>query len=86
MSTVHRIAGSAPVNSAASPGPRGTPIGDIPIGMLVGGAGAFCYEPWEVYARQQGTGVTDPNLIVWGRLGRGKSAMVNVSLYRRGMR
>ncbi len=67
----------APLDSVASLGPRGAYIGD----MLYGGGG-FCYDPWECYARQRRTGVTDPNLTVWGRLGRGKSATVKVYVRR----
>ena len=67
----------APLDSVASLGPRGAYIGD----MLYGG-GAFCYDPWECFARQRRTGVTDPNLTAWGRLGRGKSATIKAYVRR----
>ena len=67
----------APLDSVCSLGPRGVYMGD----MLYGGGG-FWYDPWECYARQLRTGVTDPDLMVWGRKGRGKSATMKVYLRR----
>jgi hypothetical protein len=49
---------------------------------MVYGGGAFCYDPWECYARQRRTGVTDPNLTAWGEMGRGKSATLKAYLRR----
>jgi type IV secretory pathway VirB4 component len=41
--------------------------------------GAFCYDPWALYA----SGVLDdPNAIVLGKLGQGKSALVKTLLWR----
>jgi type IV secretory pathway VirB4 component len=41
--------------------------------------GAFCYDPWVLY----GDGVLDdPNVIVLGKLGQGKSALVKTLLWR----
>jgi type IV secretory pathway VirB4 component len=40
---------------------------------ICGGGGAFCYDPWELYARGL---LTNPNLAVIGQVGRGKSATV----------
>jgi type IV secretory pathway VirB4 component len=43
------------------------------------GGGAFCYDPWLLY----GEGVLDdPNVIVVGKLGQGKSALVKTLLWR----
>jgi len=40
---------------------------------VCGGGGAFCYDPWQLYARGL---LTNPNLAVIGQVGRGKSATV----------
>src|SRR5436305_8400952 len=42
-------------------------------------AGAFCYDPWVLYG--DGT-LDDPNAIVLGKLGQGKSALVKTLLWR----
>ena len=51
-------------------------------GVFVGrdaGGGAFCFDPWSLY----GDGVLDdPNVIVLGKLGQGKSALVKTLLWR----
>jgi type IV secretory pathway VirB4 component len=48
------------------------------IGRDSGGA-AFCYDPWVLY----GDGLLDdPNVIVLGKLGQGKSALVKTLLWR----
>jgi type IV secretory pathway VirB4 component len=51
-------------------------------GVFVGrdsGGGAFCYDPWVLY----GEGLLDdPNTIVLGKLGQGKSALVKTLLWR----
>jgi type IV secretory pathway VirB4 component len=54
-------------------GPNGTFIGRDQSG------GAFCYDPWALYA--DGT-LDDPNAIVLGKLGQGKSALVKTLLWR----
>jgi len=48
------------------------------IGRDSGGA-AFCYDPWVLYG--DGT-LDDPNAIVLGKLGQGKSALVKTMLWR----
>jgi type IV secretory pathway VirB4 component len=51
-------------------------------GVYVGrdsGGGAFCYDPWVLYG--DGT-LDDPNAIVLGKLGQGKSALVKTLLWR----
>jgi type IV secretory pathway VirB4 component len=51
-------------------------------GVYIGrgsGGGAFCFDPWVLY----GDGVLDdPNVIVLGKLGQGKSALVKTLLWR----
>ncbi len=51
-------------------------------GVFIGrdsSGGAFCYDPWVLY----GDGVLDdPNAIVLGKLGQGKSALVKTLLWR----
>ena len=54
-------------------GGRGTFIGRDSSG------GAFCYDPWVLYAAGA---LDDPNAIVLGKLGQGKSALVKTLLYR----
>jgi type IV secretory pathway VirB4 component len=51
-------------------------------GVFIGrdaGGGAFCYDPWALYADG---GLDDPNVIVLGKLGQGKSALVKTLLWR----
>jgi type IV secretory pathway VirB4 component len=51
-------------------------------GVFIGrdsSAGAFCYDPWVLYG--DGT-LDDPNAIVLGKLGQGKSALVKTLLWR----
>jgi type IV secretory pathway VirB4 component len=51
-------------------------------GVFIGrdsGGGAFCFDPWALYG--EGT-LDDPNAIVLGKLGQGKSALVKTLLWR----
>jgi len=51
-------------------------------GVFIGrdsGGRAFCYDPWDLYA--DGT-LDDPNVIVLGKLGQGKSSLVKTLLWR----
>ncbi len=48
------------------------------IGQEVFG-GAFCFDPWILYASRH---LTNPNLLVAGQVGRGKSALVKSLLWR----
>ena len=62
-----------PFMAAGGLGGRGVFIGRD------GWGGAFCYDPWALY----GDGVLDdPNAIVLGKLGQGKSALVKTLLWR----
>jgi hypothetical protein len=49
------------------------------IGQDLFGGGSFCYDPFEFYA--QGL-LTDPNMIVLGHIGRGKSSLVKTYIIR----
>ncbi len=49
-----------------------------PLGLLATG-GTFCFDPFDLYARGQ---ITNPNLLVLGDVGRGKSTMVKTFLHR----
>ncbi|MGB9183288.1 MAG: DUF87 domain-containing protein [Solirubrobacteraceae bacterium] len=59
-----------------------TPGGLSGRGVFVGrdsSGGAFCFDPWLLY----GQGILDdPNVIVLGKLGQGKSALVKTLLWR----
>jgi type IV secretory pathway VirB4 component len=51
-------------------------------GVFVGrdaSGGAFCYDPWVLYGE---SALDDPNAIVLGKLGQGKSALVKTLLWR----
>jgi len=62
-----------PFISAGGLGGRGVFIGRDASG------GAFCFDPWLLY----GAGVLDdPNVIVLGKLGQGKSSLVKTLLWR----
>src|SRR5436309_12887394 len=70
--TRHAQAGY-PFMAAGGLGARGVFIGRDSSG------GAFCYDPWVLY----GEGLLDdPNVIVLGKLGQGKSALVKTLLWR----
>ena len=62
-----------PFIAAGGLGGRGVFVGRDTAG------GAFCYDPWELYARGL---LDDPNAIVLGKLGQGKSALVKTLLWR----
>jgi type IV secretory pathway VirB4 component len=62
-----------PFIAAGGLGGRGVFIGRDSSG------GAFCYDPWALY--QEGA-LDDPNVIVLGKLGQGKSALVKTLLWR----
>jgi type IV secretory pathway VirB4 component len=72
VSTAH-LQAAYPFVSEGGLGGRGVYIGRELLG------GAFCYDPWDLYA--QGT-LTNPNLLVAGQVGRGKSAFVKTYLWR----
>lgn len=45
--------------------------------------GAFCFDPWELYARGI---ITNPNILVVGQIGRGKSSFVKMFVSRQLLR
>ncbi|MEA2199065.1 MAG: hypothetical protein QOJ25_3116 [Solirubrobacteraceae bacterium] len=72
-STTRHAQAVYPFMAAGGLGGRGAFIGRDSSG------GAFCYDPWVFY----GDGVLDdPNVIVLGKLGQGKSALVKTLLWR----
>ncbi len=72
-STTRHAQAVYPFIAAGGLGGRGVFIGRDSSG------GAFCYDPWVLY----GDGVLDdPNAIVLGKLGQGKSALVKTLLWR----
>lgn len=62
-----------PLMSSPGIGSNGTYIGREFAG------GSFCYDPWELYARGV---LTNPNILVIGQVGRGKSSLVKSLLVR----
>ena len=62
-----------PLVTEAGLGARGTYLGRDLLG------GSFCYDPWELYA--QGV-LTNPNMLVVGQIGRGKSTFVKSLIWR----
>ncbi len=62
-----------PFVNAAGLGSRGVFIG------RESGGGAFCFDPWALYGEGA---LDDPNAIVLGKLGQGKSALVKTLLWR----
>jgi type IV secretory pathway VirB4 component len=62
-----------PFMAAGGLGGRGVFVGRDSSG------GAFCFDPWVLYS--EGT-LDDPNVIVLGKLGQGKSALVKTLLWR----
>ena len=47
---------------------------------VIPAGGAFCYDPWVLYARRRCS--TTPTSIVLGKLGQGKSSLVKTLLWR----
>jgi type IV secretory pathway VirB4 component len=62
-----------PFIAAGGLGARGVFVGRDAAG------GAFCYDPWSLY---EDGALDDPNVIVLGKLGQGKSALVKTLLWR----
>ena len=72
-STTRHAQAIYPFMAAGGLGGRGVFVGRDSSG------GAFCYDPWALY----GDGaLDDPNVIVLGKLGQGKSALVKTLLWR----
>ena len=62
-----------PFVSEGGLGARGTYLGRDLLG------GSFCFDPWELYARGV---LTNPNMVVVGQIGRGKSTFVKSLVWR----
>jgi hypothetical protein len=71
--TTRNLGAAYPLVAEAGLGHRGVLIGRDLLG------GSFVYDPFELYA--QGL-VTNPNMIVFGQIGRGKSSFVKSYLWR----
>jgi type IV secretory pathway VirB4 component len=71
--TTRNLGAAYPFIAEAGMGQRGVVIGDDLLG------GSFVFDPFELYA--QGV-VSNPNMVVFGQIGRGKSAFVKSFLWR----
>lgn len=71
--TTRHLGAAYPFVAAGSLGTAGVLVGRDLFG------GAFVHDPFELYQRQV---VTNPNMIVFGQIGRGKSAFVKTYLWR----
>jgi hypothetical protein len=71
--TTRHLGAAYPFIAEAGLGQRGVVIGDDLLG------GSFVFDPFELYA--QGV-VSNPNMVVFGQIGRGKSAFVKTFLWR----
>ena len=72
VTTAH-LQAAYPFMAAGGLGGKGVYIGQEVLG------GAFCYDPWELYGRRV---ITNPNMLVAGQVGRGKSSFVKGYLWR----
>jgi type IV secretory pathway VirB4 component len=72
-STTAHLQALYPFQSPAGLGGRGCYIGQEVLG------GSFCYDPWELYRVNK---VTNPNMVVAGQIGRGKSSLVKTYIWR----
>lgn len=72
-STTAHLQAMYPFQSPAGLGGRGCYIGQEVLG------GSFCYDPWELYRLNK---VTNPNIVVAGQIGRGKSSLVKTYIWR----
>ena len=71
--TTRNLGAAYPFIAEAGLGQRGVVIGDDLLG------GTFVFDPFELYA--QGV-VSNPNMVVFGQIGRGKSSFVKTFLWR----
>jgi hypothetical protein len=71
--TTRNLGAAYPFIAEAGLGQRGVVIGEDLLG------GSFVFDPFELYA--QGI-VSNPNMVVFGQIGRGKSAFVKTFLWR----
>ncbi len=71
--TTRNLGAAYPFIAEAGLGQRGVMIGDDLLG------GSFVFDPFELYAAGA---VSNPNMVVFGQIGRGKSAFVKTFLWR----
>jgi hypothetical protein len=71
--TTRNLGAAYPFIAEAGLGSRGVVIGDDLLG------GSFVFDPFEMYAAGV---VSNPNMVVFGQIGRGKSAFVKTFLWR----
>jgi site-specific DNA recombinase len=71
--TTRNLGAAYPFIAEAGLGRRGVVIGDDLLG------GSFVFDPFELYAAGV---VSNPNIVVFGQIGRGKSAFVKTFLWR----
>ena len=71
--TTRNLGAAYPFIAEAGLGRRGVVIGDDLLG------GSFVFDPFELYAAGA---VSNPNMVVFGQIGRGKSAFVKTFLWR----
>ena len=71
--TTRNLGAAYPFIAEAGLGSRGVVVGDDLLG------GSFVFDPFELYA--QGV-ISNPNMVVFGQIGRGKSAFVKTFLWR----
>ncbi len=71
--TTRNLGAAYPFIAEAGLGQRGVVIGDDLLG------GSFVFDPFELYAAGV---VSNPNMVVFGQIGRGKSAFVKTFLWR----
>jgi hypothetical protein len=71
--TTRNLGAAYPFIAEAGLGQRGVVIGDDLLG------GSFVFDPFELYAAGV---VSNPNMVVFGQIGRGKSAFVKSFLWR----
>jgi hypothetical protein len=71
--TTRNLGAAYPFIAEAGLGQRGVVIGDDLLG------GSFVFDPFELYASGA---VSNPNMVVFGQIGRGKSAFVKTFLWR----
>ncbi|HEV3228458.1 MAG TPA: hypothetical protein VGY97_03210, partial [Solirubrobacteraceae bacterium] len=71
--TTRNLGAAYPFIAESGLGRRGVVIGDDLLG------GSFVFDPFELYAAGA---VSNPNMVVFGQIGRGKSAFVKTFLWR----
>jgi hypothetical protein len=71
--TTRNLGAAYPFIAEAGLGQRGVVVGDDLLG------GSFVFDPFELYAAGA---ISNPNMVVFGQIGRGKSAFVKTFLWR----